>query len=78
MVGAPDGILERSVLAHQADGVFEVCVGRFAPFQRAPPKLTFAIAAAAKVCRKVTVSTSTLYDCQGRASQLLSTQQSKS
>jgi hypothetical protein len=37
-----------------------------------------AIAAAAKVCRKVTVSTSTLYDCQGRASQLLSTQQSKS
>jgi hypothetical protein len=39
---------------------------------------TVAIAAAAKVCRKVTVSTSTLYDCQGRASQLLSTQQSKS
>jgi 4-amino-4-deoxy-L-arabinose transferase-like glycosyltransferase len=37
-----------------------------------------AIAAAAKVCRKVTVSTSTLYDCQGRAAQLLSTQQSKS
>jgi 4-amino-4-deoxy-L-arabinose transferase-like glycosyltransferase len=43
-----------------------------------------AIAAAAKVCRKVTLtggatsSTSTLYDCQGRASQLLSTQQSKS
>jgi 4-amino-4-deoxy-L-arabinose transferase-like glycosyltransferase len=36
-----------------------------------------AIAAAAKVCRKVTVSTSTLYDCQGRASQLLGTQQSK-
>jgi 4-amino-4-deoxy-L-arabinose transferase-like glycosyltransferase len=37
-----------------------------------------AIAAAEKVCRKVTVSTSTLYDCQGRAAQLLSTQQSKS
>jgi 4-amino-4-deoxy-L-arabinose transferase-like glycosyltransferase len=54
-----------------------------------------AIAAAAKVCRKVTLtsstsgtpassaatgstSTSTLYDCQGRAAQLLSTQQSKS
>jgi 4-amino-4-deoxy-L-arabinose transferase-like glycosyltransferase len=37
-----------------------------------------AIAAAAKVCRKVTVSTSTLYDCQDRAAQLLSTQQSKS
>ncbi len=37
-----------------------------------------AIAAAEKVCRKVTVSTSTLYDCQGRANQLLSTQQSKS
>jgi 4-amino-4-deoxy-L-arabinose transferase-like glycosyltransferase len=37
-----------------------------------------AIAAAAKVCRKVTMSTSTLYDCQGRASQLLGTQQSKS
>jgi 4-amino-4-deoxy-L-arabinose transferase-like glycosyltransferase len=55
-----------------------------------------AIAAAAKVCQKVTLtasstsgtvgssgangstSTSTLYDCQGRASQLLSTQQSKS
>jgi 4-amino-4-deoxy-L-arabinose transferase-like glycosyltransferase len=36
-----------------------------------------AIAAAAKVCRKVTVSTSTLYDCQGRAAQL-STQESKS
>jgi len=36
-----------------------------------------AIAAAAKVCRKVTVGTSTLYDCQGRAAQL-STQQSKS
>jgi hypothetical protein len=59
-----------------------------------------AIAAAAKVCRKVTLtassasgttassgttgsrstststSTSTLYDCQGRAAQLLSTQQS--
>jgi len=35
-----------------------------------------AIAAAAKVCRKVTVGTSTLYDCQGRAAQL-STQQSK-
>jgi 4-amino-4-deoxy-L-arabinose transferase-like glycosyltransferase len=39
---------------------------------------TVAIAAAAKVCRTVTVSTSTLYDCQGRASQLLGTQQSKS
>ena len=38
---------------------------------------TVAIAAAAKVCRKVTVGTSTLYDCQGRAAQL-STQQSKS
>jgi 4-amino-4-deoxy-L-arabinose transferase-like glycosyltransferase len=53
-----------------------------------------AIAAAAKVCQKITLttggagdttagestagSTSTLYDCQGRASQLLSTQQSKS
>jgi hypothetical protein len=37
-----------------------------------------AIAAAAKVCRKVTLSTSTLYDCQGRASQLLGTQQSTS
>ena len=36
-----------------------------------------AIAAAAKVCRKVTVSTSTLYDCQGRAANC-STQQSKS
>jgi 4-amino-4-deoxy-L-arabinose transferase-like glycosyltransferase len=36
-----------------------------------------AIAAAEKACRKVTVSTSTLYDCQGRAVQLLSTQQSK-
>jgi hypothetical protein len=53
-----------------------------------------AIAAAAKVCQKVTLtasstsgtvggsgangstSTSTLYDCQGRAAQLLSTQQS--
>jgi hypothetical protein len=53
-----------------------------------------AIAAAAKACRKVTLTTSgaggtsasggtsgsasTLYDCQGRAAQLLSTQQSKS
>ncbi len=55
-----------------------------------------AIAAAEKVCRKVTLtssgssgtstgegttsaaSTSTLYDCQGRAVQLLGTQQSKS
>ena len=37
-----------------------------------------AIAAAAKVCQKVTLTASTLYDCQGRASQLLSTQQSKS
>ncbi len=37
-----------------------------------------AIAAVEKACRKVTVSTSTLYDCQGRASQLLSTQESKS
>jgi 4-amino-4-deoxy-L-arabinose transferase-like glycosyltransferase len=37
-----------------------------------------AIAAAEKVCRKVTVGTSTIYDCQGRASQLLGTQQSKS
>ncbi len=37
-----------------------------------------AIAAAAKVCRKVTLSTSTLYDCRGRAAQLLSTQQSTS
>jgi 4-amino-4-deoxy-L-arabinose transferase-like glycosyltransferase len=35
-----------------------------------------AIAAAEKVCRKVTVGTSTLYDCQGRAAQL-STQESK-
>jgi 4-amino-4-deoxy-L-arabinose transferase-like glycosyltransferase len=34
-----------------------------------------AIAAAEKVCRKVTVGTSTLYDCQGRAAQL-STQES--
>src|ERR1700691_6391451 len=46
MVGAPDGILECSVLAHQADGVFEVCVGRFTPLQRAAPKLTFTIGAA--------------------------------
>jgi 4-amino-4-deoxy-L-arabinose transferase-like glycosyltransferase len=39
-----------------------------------------AMAAAEKACRKVTLttSTSTLYDCQGRAVQLLGTQQSKS
>jgi 4-amino-4-deoxy-L-arabinose transferase-like glycosyltransferase len=37
-----------------------------------------AIAAATKACRKVTLSASTLYDCQGRASQLLGTQQSTS
>src|SRR6202167_940488 len=48
MVGASDGILERAMLTHQADSVFEVCVGRLAPFQRAAPKLTFAIGAAAK------------------------------
>jgi 4-amino-4-deoxy-L-arabinose transferase-like glycosyltransferase len=41
---------------------------------------SLAIAAAEKACRKVTLttSTSTLYDCQGRAVQLLGTQQSKS
>jgi hypothetical protein len=37
-----------------------------------------AMTAVAKACKKVTVSTSSLYDCQGDAAQLLSTQQSAS
>ena len=45
---APDRILERSVLAHQADCMLEVGVGCFAAFQRAAPEFTFAIAAAAE------------------------------
>jgi hypothetical protein len=37
-----------------------------------------AMTAVAKACKKVTLSTSALYDCQGRAAHLLSTQQSAS
>jgi 4-amino-4-deoxy-L-arabinose transferase-like glycosyltransferase len=66
----------RWVLAGQSGAGAGVGAGRLPGDTRKGSSV--AIAAAAKVCRKVTVSTSTLYDCQGRASQLLSTQQSKS
>jgi 4-amino-4-deoxy-L-arabinose transferase-like glycosyltransferase len=65
----------RWVLAGQSATAAGVGAGRLPGDTRKGS--TVAIAAVEKVCRKVTVSTSTLYDCQGRASQLTSTQQSK-
>src|SRR5579872_147845 len=48
MLGTPDRILQSPMLGHQADGMLQVCVSRFAPFQRPPPKLPFAVAATAE------------------------------
>jgi 4-amino-4-deoxy-L-arabinose transferase-like glycosyltransferase len=90
----------RWVLAGQSGSSAGAGAGRLPGDTRTGSRV--AIAAAAKACRKVTLSTSsasgasaskgtgassgtsgsastaTLYDCQGRAAQLLSTQQSKS
>jgi 4-amino-4-deoxy-L-arabinose transferase-like glycosyltransferase len=66
----------RWVLAGQSGASSGAGGGRLPGDIRAGSRV--AIAAAAKACRKVTLTTTTLYDCQGRAAQLLSTQQSKS
>ena len=45
---ALDRVLERAVLGHQPDRLFEVGVGRLAFFQRAPPERALALRAAAE------------------------------
>src|ERR1700747_2393122 len=47
-MGTPDRVLDGAMLDHQSDGVVEIGVGRFAALERAPPKFTFGIAAAAE------------------------------
>src|SRR5689334_99274 len=48
MMGAADRVFDGSVFDHQADGVIEIGVARFATLEGAPPKFTFGIAAAAE------------------------------
>src|SRR5262249_46313199 len=45
---ALDGVFERAVLHHQADRIFEVCVGRVPLLKRAPPERPFALRSAAE------------------------------
>src|SRR5437879_2133023 len=48
VLGAVEGILERAVLGHQADGVVEIAVGDLAPLQRVDPEGALAVVAAAE------------------------------
>ena len=48
MLGAVDGVLERAVFGHQADGVIEIAVADLAALQRVDPECTLDIVAAAE------------------------------
>src|SRR5262245_64088492 len=48
MVGAPNRVLKRTMLGHEADGVLKVGVGRLAALERAAPELALGVAPAAE------------------------------
>src|SRR5581483_2761048 len=48
VMGAADRIFQRPVPGHQADGMVEIGVGRFAALERTPPEFALFVSAATK------------------------------